>query len=297
MSQPDFGGVGRRRFPEFDGASGWGWGNDCNPQVLLLTLAQHSKHVISVASPNAVLPAPFPPERFATPLLSYAKLNLQFGSRSTPGAGCHPHDHRHPQSHLGPVITSSDHWWGASTSNFFSHLYHRLPLLRHPRGDRPQPLRPVLRPRRLGLHRRDGRGRHRPYHQHRHRRLLCSRRGAQVQSRDQNRELGTDYLPPPTPTADIFFSVHRRGPVRTVRWRVRRTLRRGMERQGVQVPPQAMSGLFPWHEAAYPIYEAAPGPRPRSVLFHTGQMFEPLDPTQFSQPKELSPGPHARLPL
>ena len=46
-----------------------------------------------------------------------------------------------------------------------------------------------------------------------------------------------------------------------------------------------MSGLYPWHEAAYPIYERfqALG---LPVLFHTGQMFEPLDP-KFSQPKEL----------
>ena len=46
-----------------------------------------------------------------------------------------------------------------------------------------------------------------------------------------------------------------------------------------------MSGLFPWHEAAYPIYERLQA-LGLPVLFHTGQMFEPLDP-KFSQPKEL----------
>ena len=54
--------------------------------------------------------------------------------------------------------------------------------------------------------------------------------------------------------------------------------------KGFKLHPN-MSGLYPWHEAAYPIYERLQA-LGLPVLVHTGQMFDPLDP-KFSQPKEL----------
>ncbi|MEE9198767.1 MAG: amidohydrolase family protein [Dehalococcoidia bacterium] len=54
--------------------------------------------------------------------------------------------------------------------------------------------------------------------------------------------------------------------------------------KGFKLHPN-MSGLYPWDEAAYPIYEKLQA-LGLPLLVHTGQMFDPLDP-KFSEPREL----------
>ena len=54
--------------------------------------------------------------------------------------------------------------------------------------------------------------------------------------------------------------------------------------RGFKLHPN-ISGLYPWHEAAYPIYQRLQA-LGLPVLVHTGQMFHPLDP-KFSEPQEL----------
>jgi predicted TIM-barrel fold metal-dependent hydrolase len=97
---------------------------------------------------------------------------------------------------------------------------------------------------------------------------------------DQNRELAD--LASRYPDRYVFFcsiDPRRDGAVEFVEMAVE-----DWGARGFKLHPN-MSGLYPWHEAAYPIYEKLQK-WGLPLLAHTGPMFEPME-SKFSHPKEF----------